>query len=93
MIPREMDSLEVVEAVMVIEEVFETSVPSRDGENFGSPGEIVDGLERHLSNECPNKAAAGLLRKLVMRTDSPQLAKGLDGAWRREQIAAIIREQ
>ena len=92
MIPKAMDSLDLVEAVMLIEEVFGTEVPSYDAENFGSPLEIVDWLELHLSNQRPNHAAAVLLRKLAKAQKNPELAEGLEGTWRREQIAAIVRE-
>jgi len=92
MIPRHMDSLDVVETVMVIEEVFGTEIPNRDAEGFGNPREIVDWLEKHLSNEQPNKQAADFLRRLAKKQQNPELAEGLEGPWRREQIAAIIRE-
>ena len=92
MIPKMMDSLDLVEAVMVIEEVFGTEIPDGDAENFGSPREIVDWLELHLSNQRPNKAAAALLRKLAKAHNIPELAEGLEGTWRREQISAIVRE-
>jgi hypothetical protein len=49
-------------------------------------------LERHLSNQRPNKEAAALLRKLAKAHNNPELAEGLEGTWRREQIAAIVRE-
>jgi len=65
MIPRAMDSLDIVEAVMLVEEIFGTDIPSRDAENFGSPREIVDWLEPHLVNRRPNKQAAAFLRKLA----------------------------
>jgi len=53
MIPRAMDSLDLVEAVMLIEEIFRTDIPDGDAESFGSPREIVDWLEPHLSNRRP----------------------------------------
>jgi hypothetical protein len=87
-----MDSLDLVEAVILIEQIFGTDIPSNDAENFGSPREIVDWLESHLSNERPDEKAAAFLRKLAETQNSPELAEGLDGPWRREQIAAIIRE-
>jgi Phosphopantetheine attachment site len=90
MIPKAMDSLDLVEAVMLIEEVFGTEIP--DAETFGSPREMVDWLELHLSNQRPNKAAGALLRKLAKDHKNPELAEGLEGTWRREQIAAIVRE-
>ena len=92
MIPKAMDSLDIIEAVMLIEEVFGTEIPDDDAETFGSPREMVDWLELHLSNQRPNKQAAALLRKLAKAHDNPQLAEGLEGTWRREQIAAVVRE-
>jgi Phosphopantetheine attachment site len=92
MIPKAMDSLEIVEAVMLIEEVFGTEIPDGDAETFGSPREMVDWLELHLSNQRPSKGAAALLKKLAKAHNNPELAEGLEGTWRREQIAAIVRE-
>ena len=90
--PKEMDSLDIVEAVMLIEEIFGTEIPAWDAESFGSPVKIVDWLESHLSNRRPNKQAADFLRKLAKTHNTPELAEGLEGTWRREQIAAIVRE-
>jgi acyl carrier protein len=87
-----MDSLDTVEIVMWMEEFFETEIPDDEAEGFGSPSEIVDSLERRLSNQRPNKQAAAMLRKLAKDQNWPELAEGLEGTWRREQIAAIIRE-
>jgi len=92
MIPRAMDSLEVVEMVMLVEEIFGTDIPDNHAEHFGSRPEIVNWLEPHLSHQRPNRHAAELLRRLAKTQQRPELAKGLDGTWRREQIAAIIRE-
>jgi acyl carrier protein len=92
MTPLPKDSLDIVEMVMVIEEVFGTEIPNGDGEGFGNPREIVDWLETHLSNQRPNKKAADFLRKLAKKQRNPELAEGLEGPWRRDQIAAIIRE-
>jgi hypothetical protein len=33
-----------------------------------------------------------VLRKLAKSHNNPELAEGLEGTWRREQIAAIVRE-
>jgi Phosphopantetheine attachment site len=92
MIPKAMDSLDLVEAVMLIEEIFGTDIPDNDAENFGSPREMVDWLEPHLLNRRPNKEAATLLRKLAKAHNNPELAEGLHGTWRRERIAAVVRE-
>jgi hypothetical protein len=87
-----MDSLEIVEMVMVFEEIFGTEIPDDDAELLGSPREMVDLLERQLSNQPPNKQAATFLRKLAKDQQRPDLVEGLEGTWRREQIAAIVRE-
>jgi hypothetical protein len=92
MIPRAMDSLEIVEMVMVFEEIFGTEIPDDDAEHLGNPREMVDLLDRQLSNQRPNKQAAAFLRKLAKNQQRPELAEGLEGTWRREQIAAIVRE-
>jgi hypothetical protein len=92
MTPRSMGSLDSVEMVMAFEEVFHIEIPDDEAERCGSPSEIVDSFERRLSNKRPNKQAATMLRKLANKQGRPELAEGLDGTWRREQIAAIIRE-
>jgi hypothetical protein len=86
------DSLDTVEAVMLIEEIFDTEIPEWDTENLGSPREIVDWLESQLSNRRPNSQAAVFLRELAKTHNDPGLAEGLKGTWRSEQIAAIVRE-
>ena len=90
--PRAMDSLDAVQIVMAIEEVLEVEILDADAESLGSPREIVDWLELQPSNQRPNKAARELLRKLAHKQQRPESAEGLDGPWRREQIAAIVRE-
>ena len=87
-----MDSLDFVEAVMALEEVLGIEVPSNDAEQFGTPRKMVDWLESRLSNQRPTDKAAALLRGLAKSRNDPVLGEGLDGTWRREQIAAIIRE-
>ena len=81
-----MDSLDVVEIVMMFAEVSDD-----EAEHCVSPSEIVDSLERRLSNQRPNKQAASMLRELAKEQQRLELAEGLDGAWGRDQIAAIVR--
>ncbi len=92
MIPREMGNFDPVEAVMALEEVLEIEISDDEAEQCGSPRQMVGMLERHLSNQRPTKRAAELLRSIPKLRSNPELAEGLDGAWRREQVAAIIRE-
>jgi hypothetical protein len=89
--PREMSSLDTVEMVMAFEEALDIEV-SGDIGRFETARQIVDRLETVLSNRRPNKAAAALLRQIAKDRQQPELAEGLDGPWRREQIAAIVRE-
>ena len=49
-----MDSLDLIEAGMLIEEILGTEIPDSDVE-IGSPREMVDWLERHFSNQRPTK--------------------------------------
>jgi hypothetical protein len=89
---RTMYSLETVEMVMLVEEIFGTDIPEGDAEHAGSEHEMVDWLERYLSNQPPNKEAQAFLKKLAKSQQRPELSEGLNGTWRREQIAAIVRE-
>lgn len=41
-VPKTLDSLDIVEALILVEGVFGTDIPSDDAESFGGPGEIVD---------------------------------------------------
>jgi hypothetical protein len=77
---------------MAFEEVFAVELPVHESRTFGTPQEMVDWLELYLSNQRPNKEAAALLRKLAKDHNKPELAEGLEGTWRREQIAAVVRE-
>ena len=87
---RETDSLDTVEMVMAIEEVLGIEIPGNT--RFESLAELVDRLEVVLSNRRPNKEAVVLLRKIAKDRQQPELAERLEGPWRREQIAAIVRE-
>jgi hypothetical protein len=92
MISRPMDSLDFVEAVMALEEVLGIEIPGDEADHCGTPREIVDCLESCLSGQCPKKQAAALIKRVAKTQSNPPLAEGLDGPWRREQIAAVVRE-
>lgn len=89
---RAMDRFDVVEMVMAFEEAFDVEIPDDDLGRLENPSEIIDRLDRVLSNQRPNEAAKALLKKLAKEQQRPELAEGLEGTWRREQIAAIVRE-
>ena len=90
-----MNSLDTIETGMAIEEafgdIFGDSVLDFPPPPSQTPHELVDNLERLLSNERPNRHAATLLRELARHQRRPEIAEGLKGTWRREQIAAIVR--
>jgi hypothetical protein len=79
MTARPKNSLELVEMVMLVEEIFGTEIPEDDPQNIGSPSEMVDRLEPWVSNQRPNKLASTLLRKLAKAQQRPELAEGLEG--------------
>jgi len=85
------DSLDMVELVMVSEEFFEVEYLSAKAETFGSSREIVDSLEALLANCRPNKKAVEMLLRIAKKEDRPELVGDVNGLWRRDQIAAIIR--
>jgi hypothetical protein len=92
MSPKAMNSLDVVEAVILFEEIFGSELPYNETGHLGNPDDMINWLEAFLSNRRPNRQAVALLRRLAKAHNSPELAEGLDGTWRREQIAAILRE-
>jgi len=49
-------------------------------------------LELHLSNRLPKQDSAQLLQMLAKSQQRPELAEGLDGPWRREQMSALVRD-
>jgi hypothetical protein len=87
-----MDSLDTVENLMSIEEGFGAAIPDDWTEPSGGPREMVDWLELRLSNQRPHKRAQVFLKKLAKSQQRDELAEALNGTWRREQIAAIVRE-
>ena len=91
MIPQSMDSFDL-DIVMFCENIFDTHIPDDDAKHFGGPLGMEEWLELHLSNQRPKSDAAALLRMLAEAQQRPELAEGLDGTWRREQISALVHE-
>jgi hypothetical protein len=85
------DSLDTVEIVMVFEEVFGVVLPLDGTQRITTRDGTVDWLVTHLSNQRPNRQAAALLKRLA-QSRQPELARDLNGPWRREQILAILGE-
>ena len=81
-----------LDLVMFVENIFDTHIPDDDAEHFGGPLGMEEWLEQHLSNQRPKQDTAQLLRMLADAQQRPELAEGLDGTWRREQISALVRD-
>ena len=75
----------------VLGNVFGDSVFNSPPAASRTPRELVDNLERLLSDERPNAKAIVLLRELARSQRRHEIAEGLEGTWRREQIAAIVK--
>ena len=84
-----LNSLDRIEALMLLEEVFGADILDDGEESFQSLDELVNRFLLYLSNQRPNDEAVKLLKRLAKSNNDPALAEGLDGLWRREQIAAI----
>jgi hypothetical protein len=85
------DSLDVVEMIMFLEETFGVTVSEEDAQGFGSKRAIVDWLEAHLAGKRPGKKAVAVLKRVAETEARPELISDLRGPWRRDQVAAIIR--
>jgi hypothetical protein len=85
------DKRDFAEAIMLLEGIFGTEFPL-DAENFATTSNVVDWFEAHLRGWGPNAEARSLLKELAQSHGNPQLAEDLSDLWRREQIAAIVRE-
>jgi hypothetical protein len=92
MVRNEMSSLDFVEVVMAIEESFGIEIPDVDAPTFGGPRDIVDWLALRLMGERIGQGAALFLENLARHQGTPELAEHLKGTWRRDQIAAVVRE-
>lgn len=86
-----MDNVDL-DIVMFCENIFHTHIPDDDVKHFGGPLGMEEWLEQQMSSQRPNQDAAALLRMLAEAQQRPELAEGLDGTWRREQISALFRD-
>jgi hypothetical protein len=91
MIPESIASRNL-DVVIFLENIFEIHIPDEFANHLGDPLGIERSLERHLWSQRPKKDAVALLRMLAEDQQCPELAEGLDGTWRREQISAIVRD-
>lgn len=87
-----MDSLDLVEAVMLIEEVLETEIPDGDAKHSAVRERWWTSLNFTFQTNGPTNRPLLCLENWPRRTTTLRLAEGLEGTWRREQIAATVRD-
>ena len=80
----------LMDALSSAEMIFGTEIPPEL--EFESVRAIVDWLEMDMLAWGFNPHAADFMTELAKTQGHPGLAEGLNGSWRREQIAAVVRE-
>lgn len=86
----ELEKIELAEYLFGVDFPVEIDVP--EDLTLNNPREVVDYFSVQLRGWGPSPAAADFLKDLAKKYDSPALAEGLHGSWRRDQISAVIRE-
>ena len=86
----ELEKIELAEELFGID--FPDGLDLTEDLTVNNPREMVDYFELHLRGWGPTSAAADFLKEMAKKHNSPALAEGLHGSWRREQISAVIRE-
>ncbi|HLW53288.1 MAG TPA: hypothetical protein VKW06_10635 [Candidatus Angelobacter sp.] len=86
-----MDWTDLSERVLFADTVFDVGFCD-DPEIVVSFQKYVDWLELRLIGWGPNSEAVRFLKNIANSQDNAQLAQGLHGEWRREQIEAVLRE-
>jgi hypothetical protein len=87
-----MDSLDSVEVLIAIEEAVGVNIPDADAEAMATPRHVVEWLLPRIGNAAPNQIASLLLKKVSARENRSELTDALTEPWRREQVAAVVRE-
>jgi hypothetical protein len=86
----ELEKIELAEELFGID--FPDGLDLTEDLTVNNPREMVDYFELHLRGWGPTPAAADFLKEMAKKRNSPALAEGLHGSWRRDQISAVIRE-
>jgi hypothetical protein len=86
----ELEKIELAEELFGID--FPDGLDVNEDLTLNNPREVVDYFELHLRGWGPTPAAADFLKEIARKHNSPALAEGLHGSWRRDQISALIRE-
>lgn len=84
-----LDSLDVVEFTMVVEETFGVEFTDRVSEQLKTPGMLTEWLCNEVGLAPPNEKAMRLLRDIAAAENRPELTSEL-GRWHRVQIAAVV---
>ena len=86
----ELEKIELAEELFGID--FPDGLDLTEDLALNNPREVVDYFDLHLRGWGPTPAAADFLKKMAEKYNSPALAEGLHGSWRRDQISALVCE-
>jgi hypothetical protein len=75
----EMDSLDTVEVLIALEQVFEVKITDAEAEGMATPRNVIDWLLPRVSDKHPNEKAMRLL-------DEQDVS-----AWDRARVSAVVR--
>ena len=88
----ELNSVDLVEVIMAIEESFEVEIPDHDAEAISGPGEILNWLTIRLAGKAMSDGAALQLENIARQRPMSQLMQNLNRTWQPEQINALVQE-
>ena len=81
-----------VEHRLTIEEAFDITISDQDAEAIQTPHDLIEWLLPQVTDLPPNIVAARKLKAMSVRDNRGDLLVKPNEPWRREQVAAIVRE-
>jgi acyl carrier protein len=75
----EIDSLDSVEVLIALEEVFEVEITDAEAEGMTTPGHVMDWLVPRVCDKQPNEKARRILNEQCV------------SAWDRARVSAVVR--
>ena len=88
----QLNSIDLVEIVMAIEEAFEVDIPDHAAEAISGPREVANWITQHLGGKAMSDRAALRVENLARQHRASQLMPSLNRTWQPEQIKAMVRE-
>jgi hypothetical protein len=78
--------------LLTIEEAFDITISDEDTETIQTPRDLIEWLLPRACHRVPKKIAARKLKAISVRENRADLVAESNQPWRREQVAAIVRE-